>query len=248
MNDKLTILIPTSPIPSHPSTAILDETIANIRKYTDAKIIIMCDGIHTSMEKRTGDYADYVGKIMVKSKTGIYGECHIMVFTRHTHQSDMTWKILNDMADTPLVMFVEHDTSPVGQIPFDEICEMVLESDTINNIRFNIFHTILDEHKPLMLDKEPIFERGIRLVRTIQWSQRPHIAKTQWYKDILQKYFIDADKHKTMIEDVMHSVVQVSYDELKTDIFGLAIYTPEGNQLRSYHSDARGTDEKIIEG
>jgi hypothetical protein len=46
----------------------------------------------------------------------------------------------------------------------------------------------------------------------------------------------------------MHSVVQTEYERLGKDTFGLAIYTPEGNQLRSYHSDARGTDEKIITG
>ncbi len=107
-----------------------------------------------------------------------------------------------------------------------------------------------------MLDKKPemyfqkvvgdVTHAPLMLVRTIQFSARPHIAKTQWYRDILNDFF--KPDAKTMIEDVMHSVVQVAYDSMKKDTFGLAIYTPEGNQLRSYHSDARQQDTKIIDG
>jgi len=41
-------------------------------------------------------------------------------------------------------------------------------------------------------------------------------------------------------------VVQVEYDKRGRDTFGLAIYTPTGNQLRSFHMDGRGDDLKII--
>jgi len=45
----------------------------------------------------------------------------------------------------------------------------------------------------------------------------------------------------------MHGVVIEGHKIDGTD-FGLGIYTPEGNQLRSYHSDGRGNDEKITYG
>lgn len=82
-------------------------------------------------------------------------------------------------------------------------------------------------------------------MRTFQWSQRPHIARKSWYLDILNKHF---DGRKTMIEDVMHSVCEVQYNEHRRDTFGMFIYAPDGLKLRSYHSDGRGKDEKIIEG
>lgn len=237
----ITILIPTSPIPSHPSTAILDETIANIRKYTDAKIIILFDGVHESLEHRRADYEAYIEEIVYTRKPE-YGEYQSILFPEHTHQAIMTRFALLNHVRTNLILFCEHDTSPIGEIPFNALCDFVQHNDLINCVRFNIFERIPAEHQYLMIGE---ISEHFPITRTIQWSQRPHIAKAKWYIDILNEYF--KPNAKTMIEDVMHSVVQVKYDELKKDIFGLAIYTPEGNQLRSYHSDGRGHDEKITE-
>jgi sulfur relay (sulfurtransferase) DsrF/TusC family protein len=250
---NITILIPTSPIPSHPSTAILDETISNIRKYTDAKIIIMADGVHPSLEHRAEDYKQYLSSVF--DKLDSYGDAQLFIFPDHVHQAIMTKYVLSNIVKTPLILFCEHDTSPIGDIPFDALCRYIENNEMgINYVRFNIFHEILPEHQHLMLDKKPQLHYiklvggeehdKLMLVRTIQYSQRPHIASAKWYLEILKAFFGDK---KTMIEDVMHSVVQETYKERGLDIFGLAIYTPEGNQLRSYHSDGRGGDEKIIE-
>lgn len=238
---NLTVLIPTSPIPSHPSTAILDETISNIRKYTDAKIIIMFDGVHESLESRREAYEEYYSVVFMKKE--LYGNCTIVRFPEHNHQSMMTRYVLCNLVKTPLVMFCEHDTSPIGDIPFEDICNWIESSGNINCIRFNIFEKTPAEHDYLMLGYASF--RGVMARKTIQWSQRPHIAKTEWYIKILETYFKDQNQ-RSMIEDVMHSVVQTAYEAQGQDTFGLAIYTPEGNQLRSYHSDGRGQDEKII--
>lgn len=247
MKDLLTVLIPTSPIPSHPSTHILDKTIANVRKYTDARIIIMFDGVHESLAHRKEDYFEYKRKVMDDIGRGVHNDCIYVEASSHAHQAKLTDYILRrsrNKVTTPLIMFVEHDTFPSGDIPFRELCEIVQSNPDVNYIRFNIFDRILDEHKYLMLGQREI--NGHKFEHTIQWSQRPHIAKTDWYTKILNSYFAPQDK--TMIEDVMHGVVQVSYDKFKKDVFGLYIYTPDGNQLRSLHSDGRGTDEKIIIG
>lgn len=241
---NITVLIPTSPIPSHPATAILDETIFNVRQYTDASIVIMADGVHESLSSRTEDYNKYIERVSENIGAGKYGDCVITQFGHHCHQAIMTSTILKSVK-TPLLLFVEHDCSPIGDIPFKKLCDFVANSLEINYLRFQIFHKVLDEHQYLMLDKEPVVIDGVRLVRTVQYSQRPFIAKVKWYRDVLQTYLKDK---KGMIEDVLHSVIITKYKDLGFDTFGLAIYTPEGNQLRSYHSDGRKTDEKIITG
>lgn len=256
MKDQITILIPTSPIPSHPSTAILDETIANCRKLTDTQIIIMFDGIAEKLKHRKDAYIEYFTEVMKKCRLGKYGDCVTVSSDEHIHQAIMTRFVLDKYIKTPLIMFCEHDTSPIGEIPFNEICEYVRDSEIINYIRFNIFEQIPEEHKHLIIG-DPFYPEivtpegakpfyGVRITRTIQYSQRPHIAKSNWYRQILNDHF--KPNQKTMIEDVMHSVVQVAYDRQgRKDAYGLAIYTPIGNQLRSYHADGRGEDEKIIE-
>lgn len=245
---NLTILIPTSPIPLHPSTAILDETIFNIRQYTEERIIILFDGVHHSLQHRAKDYESYKRAVIENIEAQKYGYATYIEFDEHSHQAKMTRYAMTYFVDTPLVMFCEHDTSPIGEIPFNEICQLVQNDKTVNYMRFNIFHMILPEHRYLMLGEEWATnpnETVIKYTRTIQWSQRPHIAKSDWYREILENHF--GKEQRTMIEDVMHSVVQDAYHRDGKD-FGLTIYTPDGNQLRSYHSDARGTDTKIIEG
>lgn len=264
MNNQLTVLIPTSPIPSHPSTAILDETISNVRRYTDARIIIMADGCHKSFdEKRVQDYKEYIKTVKGNVMFGVYGDCHVMDFKDHTHQCEMTKQVLKREVDTPLVMFVEHDTSPIGDIPFQAICDLVENNSWVDYVRFNIFEKIPLEHRYLMLESEEWWRNNdkgsiewcyirqdgemdsIPLTPTIQYSQRPNIAKTSWYRTILDHYFPKG--FVGMIEDKIHGVIIEKFKELKQDIFHMHIYAPPGNQLRSYHSDGRGTDEKIIE-
>lgn len=242
MNNNLTILIPTSPIPSHPSTAILDETISNIRKYTDAKIILMIDGVHESLSHRTEDYIKYKYSVCGKIINGEYGDCTFQEHEHHRHQSEMMKQALKEV-DTDLIFFVEHDTWIAGDIPFNEICSIVKDNPAINYIRLNIFHTILPEHQHLMINGFEI--DGVNLTGTIQYSARPNIAKTNWYRDILFTWFRDGER--MMLEDRIHSIVIEKYKALGYDTFGMAIYTPNGDQTRSFTSDGRKDDPKIIE-
>jgi len=240
---KITTLIPTSPIPSHPSTEVLDETIAHIRNYTKDRIIIMFDGVHRTLSHRTEDYEQYRKDVLDNATRGKYGECFCKDFEWHTHQAEMMRLILKEGVDTDLVFFVEHDCYIKGDIPFKEICHLVKKSGDINYVRFNIFEQIPEEHEYLMLSKISL---PLPLTRTIQFSARPHIAKTKWYQSILFDYFPQGSKE--MIEDRLHGVVISKYDTLGFDTFGLAIYTPEGSQLRSFTSDGRKDDPKITTG
>lgn len=241
----ITILIPTSPIPSCPSTEIIDECISKLREYDelkDVQIVIMADGIHKSHEEKRERYNGYKANLAANIVEGKYGKCDLKTFDEHTHQANMTNYVLQ-LITTPYVLFVEHDTAPIGDIPFAEIIKVMDTYDFINYVRFHIFHEFLKEHEHLMLGEQTFNE--IRLMQTIQWSQRPHLAKKLWYLEILNRYF---SGQKTMIEDVMHGVCQDRYYAEKKDVFGMWIYSPDGNKLRSYHSDGRGEDEKIIEG
>jgi hypothetical protein len=98
-------------------------------------------------------------------------------------------------------------------------------------------------------------ERMGPYVQTIQWSQRPHIAHVPFYRDMIASYF--SDDARTMIEDVMHGVVQAC--PLDSDgnpypkgirlqegwrRWRMAVYAPEGDIKRSTHLDARADDPK----
>jgi hypothetical protein len=236
----LTILIPTSPIPSNPSTSILDETIASVRfHFPEADIIIMCDGVRAEQEgSRAEHYAWYLQEVCWKANFE-WKNVYPLVFADHQHQANMT-RVALDLVRTPLIMFVEHDTPLVTDEPFDWLNIIDLcKSDDIDILRFHFEAHVHPEHESMMIDKKVFTMHGVPVRRTVQWSQRPHIAKREYYANILAQYFPHTGR--TMIEDKMHSVAQQCPDSHR-----IAIYHPGNKNIkRSLHTDGRGTDEKF---
>ena len=90
----------------------------------------------------------------------------------------------------------------------------------------------------LTLDKDG---DSYRFMRTVQWSQRPHLARTDQYRLWIDKFFPVTSN--TMIEDRLHGIVaNADWEEFK-----VAIYAPKGSIQRSTHLDGRGVDSKYEE-
>lgn len=249
LRDKVTVLVVTSPIESHPSTAIIDETIATIRHHLpDCEIIIGIDGIRLEQEHYRERYEAYKQALLWRCNYEYGGNVLPVVFEEHMHQIGMTKHML-ELVRTPTILFMEHDTPLCIDKEFKfEWPEMV---DTLTNgelhvIRFHFEGQIPAEHRQLMLDEHPIDIGGVKYIRTRQWSQRPHLANASFYRLILEKNF--SPEARTMIEDVMHGVVD---DAVIRDgimgwyIYRVAIYAPdESNLKRSYNLDGRKADPK----
>jgi hypothetical protein len=87
---------------------------------------------------------------------------------------------------------------------------------------------------------------AIPLLKTIQWSQRPHLARADFYRRILNDHF--TSEAKTFIEDKMHGVVYQAWKVEQNqgwNKYRLWIYHPtDGNIKRSLHTDGRGGEDK----
>ena len=130
MESNITILIPTSPIKSHPSTHIIDKCIESVRNYLpSSNIIIMADGVRPEQEDYTERYQEYLSRLQKK-----YPEIRFYIAGEHRHQAGMTKDTLPLVA-TPLIFFIEHDWEMIGEIPMLELAEIIL-SDKVNLIRF----------------------------------------------------------------------------------------------------------------
>lgn len=248
LKDYVTILIPTSPILSHPDTSIIEHTISTVRThFPNSEIIIMFDGVRPEHEDRRANYEEYIRRMLWKCNYE-YENILPLIFNNHTHQAGMTKAALK-LVRTPVIGFVEHDTPVTPDLPLDAlgIVQAILE-EKADMVRFHFESHILDVHKHLMLDENPQIVCGVPMTRTIQWSQRPHLASTAFYKRILEDHF--SQNALTMIEDKIHGIVHQAY--LQQSLAGwnkykLWIYTPEGNIKRSYHLDGRQTDSKFDE-
>lgn len=244
IDDLVTVLMPTSPIPSHPSTEIVEATVASIReRLPEAEILLLVDGVRDELAHRADDYAEYVRRVLWLS-AHVWRGVTVLLSDEHLHQGVMTRRAL-DVVRTPLVLFCEHDTPLVGDIPFGDLADVVISGDA-DVIRLHHEAEVLDAHRHMMIDRKPKQIRAVRLMRTFQWSQRPHLASAAYYRRICEEFF--GWESRTMIEDVMHGVCEVAYHLHRMDGWRrhkVWLYTPVGDIKRSTHLDGRGDDPKF---
>jgi hypothetical protein len=234
----ITAVVPVSPIPSHPDTSILEETVASIRHHLpDSDLFLTFDGVRAEQEDRTKAYEEHIRKILWKAKS--WGAVVPFVFDEHLHQTGMLRRVLDEIR-TPLLLFVEQDTPLVTDEPieWDELTTFIQQGHS-NVMRLYHEAVIPDEHQHMM--------HGLNGfgVRTSQWSQRPHVSSVAFYRRIMDTCF--SAEAKCFIEDKMHGVVANAF--LQDGMYGwdqykVHIYNPGENMKRSYHLDGRSGEPK----
>lgn len=251
LRDLITVVIPTSPIPSHPSTAIIEETVASVRSHLpNSPILIQQDGLRSEQEGIRGQYNDYCGNLFHLIET--WGNASLHRFETFQHQASMMKKTINHIT-TPLMIYVEHDTPLCEgkEIDWDGIAQLVV-SQTLHSVRLHHYDLgwIHPDHEYLMLDRERVYyePQHVPVIRTVQWSQRAHVTTVDFYKRLLS-YF--GDESRTMIEDHFYNVVtqEVAWrgKEAAWDMWRLAIYTPKGHIKRSRDLNGRAGGPKFEE-
>ena len=236
----VTVLMPSSPTPSHPSTEMLEDTVARLRAYPElrgAEILLMLDGVRGEQADRAEAYEEYRRRVVELCAwdsrfTGVLPIVH----AEHLHQAEMTRRAL-DLARTPLVLFVEHDTYPHGEIDWPGLFRVASRED-VDAVRLHIFDRVMPEHVPLYGQRREV--DGVPVIPTRQWSQRPHLAKASWYRRMIAELFAQEDR--TMIEDRVHGLADLAAGAAPWRMF---VYAPEGDMTRSGTSDGRrvpGTD------
>lgn len=235
----ITAVIPVSPIKSHPSIQVLDETVKTIRKHLNCEIIITFDGVRAEQEDKRDSYEEAIRRALYMCNTE--WDATPIIFETHEHQSGMMRKMLHEIL-TPILLYVEQDTpiTPDMEIDWAECVNQIVSGEA-DIVRFHFESKIPEPHKHMIIGK---VEGGF--LKTCQWSQRPHLASVAYYRRIINDYF--SENAKTMIEDRMHSVAHEAY--LKDGIHGwqqhrIKIYHPSGGNIkRSYHLDGREGEEK----
>lgn len=243
--DKLTVLVPTSVMPSCPDTRIIEQTIDSVRElYPVCEIIITIDGLRKEQEDRRQDYEEYIQNLIWLCRYKWRNTLPI-IFEENTHQVGMARVALQEVK-TPFILYVEHDTPIVTDEPIETLNILhTLETGELNMVRLHFEAVIPKEHTSMMLDKEPKIIQGCPIIRTAQWSQRPHFSTKAFYEHITRTYF--SENAKTFYEDLLHG--KVLEDWLHNREQGwfnwrVGIYAPAGNYKRSYHIDGREGTEK----
>lgn len=237
---EVTIIIPTSPVKSNPDTSIIEETINSVRyHFPNSEIILTFDGVRKEQKKMKADYEEFIRRVLWKARSW---NVKPYIFDEHMHQSGMARSVIDEI-ETPMILYVESDTPLVTDEPigWSFLKETILKGHS-NLMRLHFEGVIPKDHEEMMID-EPL--GGV--LKTIQWSQRPHLASTAYYRRILGEHF--SEKSRVYIEDKMHSVIIEAFK--KDGMQGwqqhrLHIYYPDPKNIkRSYHLDQREGDSKF---
>lgn len=211
----ITVVISTSPRPSHPSTRIIDETIASIRSHLpDSEILVCCDGTNE----------ENIAYEVFKDELGNRSDIAKLIVPVPRHQSGMMELALVGIC-TPLILYVEDDWEILPIIEWDVLNAAIL-SGQFNSIKLHAAPRIHPLHEEKMGELVRLSDETF-VRRTKQWSQNPHLASTAFYREITEKYL---KGHCSYIENIM--VGHESFDHK------LGVLNPcTGDMMRCRHLD-----------
>lgn len=241
--DRITAVITSSPIPSHPDVWCLEETIKSVReRLPDIEIVVVFDGVRPEQVELAGDYHEYIRRCLWKANFEWHNVLPV-VMPAWGHQANSTRYALQ-FVNTPNMLFMEHDTPIVGEVPWDELIDQI-DGGVANVIRLHQDVEIHADHERVMLDRVPQNINGVPMRRSAAWWQRPHLASTDFYRHMIQTHF--HPDSRTMIEDRIYSIMWIDCADRRHgwDRWKVWVYTPEGDIRRSSHLDGRAGAPKF---
>ena len=186
----VTLIVTTSPIPTHPATSLVDDALESVLKmnYPFAEVIVSYD-MPPSGEKAS--YREY--KQIMKSK---YPKFTHLPMTKHGHFIGSFYNALKH-TKTQHFFMLQHDIKLVGEFPIDKCL----------GYTFN-WNIIATHHLKDGLKKThwfPIFEhKNKELWKVWGWSERIFLSRRDWMMDKIYDYYKSKDT-RNFIEKVFHN-------------------------------------------
>lgn len=216
---RITTIVTASPVPSDPDFSMLQETVESVRSRLPNEICIAFDG----SRQPNPEYEELIRRVAYHANL-YWPEVWLHYSGTWKHQAGTLKDVMAEI-DSGAVLVLEHDTPLTGTIPFDDLV-VQLYVGAFNHIRLHYDDSIHPEHEYLMRGRDRHFWK------TVQYSQRPHVALTDYYRDLLA---IIPDSARTYVEDCVYGpLVNSPWEHNK-----LGIYAPPGSIKRSYHLDGR---------
>jgi hypothetical protein len=246
--DHVTVVVFTSPVKSNPDLSMIKATIESLRiDLPGAEVLIAADGVRDEQAHLADNYAWFLHELAQWANRT--HNVWLITHHEHLHQSGLLRSVLPQVK-TEYLLFMEHDCPVEGVIPFSECLETMSKHD-LNVMRFSHEAHVLAEHDHLFLDLHPDDPAPWR--ETLQYSARPHLARTDWYRSMVETYM--GSKSRTFTEDLLYGIIQAGPvgdgmgedGENRRTLWEwsrMALYHPPGGIRRSTHLDGRQGEPK----
>ncbi len=173
----LTVLVTTSPIPSHPSTAMISRVLGSVARFVGRgyKVVIACDGCAGSEEEKRRCEA-------YKSLLRRFLSDRFYEAERHVHQAGTVRRAI-EKVDTEFLLLLEHDWEIIRPVETEGILRALEKYSEVKFVRLN-GRMNREEGWDRILDKWHR-EGEVPLLRTSCWSGNPHFSTTETYKNLV---------------------------------------------------------------
>lgn len=244
MKNQLNIIILSSPIPSNPSTKIIDKTINSLSliKYPKDSKIILAHDYPQPESKIKNEYFNYYENL--KNKYGHRYNFTLTIADKFVHMSGNVRNALNHV-DSKYVLILSHDFIFVRDVDLNLIMRDMENNPQLKHVRFN-----KRKNTPRGGDSDSsnkVFDKfsvsgNYEYISTPCWSDINHISPTSYYKDVVLKECRDG----RALENFFYSKIKRIYaknDSILTnqthEKYGTFLFDKLNAKPYVYHTDGR---------
>jgi hypothetical protein len=221
---QMTVLVFTSPIPSHPHTYVLERVYNSIRRHLpDVRIIILADGVDGPEPLA---YTQFKNNVKQRN-------WEIMEFKKKSHQTLMLRQVLltPGFITTPLLMIGEHDWGIRPRyIDWEGIVYSLLDPACI----FQLIQLRQDRIGGWEMGSKFFGDltsaHSVCLLPTTEFQCPTHVARCDWYRKLVPFFRSPDFLEKQELENALQTTGAVKE---------MACYVPAGPMGRLYHLDGR---------
>ena len=199
--DDVSLIVVTSPIPSHPDTNLIDTAIESVLKmnYPFSEMIISYD----KDRKNTSSYKTYKKRMKYK-----YPQFKHLELDKHGHFIGTFHNALNH-CKSKYFFLLQHDICLEGKFPIQECLNSKIPWNIIATHHFKPEECEKDIPKPTHWFPIMKKTRDKNLLKTYGWSERIFLSRRDWMMDKIYEYY-----HKGKTVNFIESIFHKEFDKL----------------------------------
>lgn len=235
-----TIIVPISPIPSHPSTEMLERAVRSIHEHLGAHdwpLILVCDG--GTRDRSYSQFKEHLRALVAHDKA--FQQASVLECTYWRHLSGVLEEALQHVK-TELVLIFQHDHEVRRRVNIAGILAC-FANPAIKHLRLNRHDNKVEGWDFIL---EPFPEAPIPLLKTAAWSDMPHFVRKTYYTDFilpqlrwsngeLQRVFPESIVFPRFVNDVKKHGFSTAHP-----IYGTFLYGALGDPAICEHLDGKG--------
>jgi len=196
--DCITILVTTSPIPSHPSPVLLRALFASFRRHLPSlkgcPSLIVCDGYRRADGKpqlcSEDAYNQFLEAVDERVHSGEFGACRVLKLSGK-HGYGRALQIALAQVQTEFVLVMQHDWLFVKEMDMHRAVEAMREDPSIKYIGMQSMTTLdyarrMEVRYQITLPHTHIVA-GVPLTPQLLWYDKPHLCRVSHYLNVVLK-------------------------------------------------------------